>query len=367
MANDVFSEKNEDEVSIDIPKEKRYLNTVAYDYSVDYVYNLIKGADPKVILEVPFQRKYIWDESRSSRFIESLILNVPIPPLYCSEEDSKKWLVIDGLQRLSTIKAFYENEFKLKNMEIIKELNGQKYKDLPVKAASLLDDAQLRVIVIKNDSHPDIKFDIFMRLNKGSVSLNAQELRNCMHRGPLLENLKRSIANHKYLQLLQIKRNDERFLDLELAIRLISIATSIDINAQPKGEETKYFIREYSGSLVSFINTWMGNANKEDVVKIDQITNRFNQTIECIYDKFGANAFVNMWNNSKGANKSVADYVFSAVYYGISQGLDLAKLHPGILEIGNNDEGFRNAVNVRTSHAKALNYRISRAIELFEN
>ena len=91
----------------------------------------------KIILEVPFQRNHIWKEDRASQLIESLIMNVPIPPLYFSEEEDGNWLVLDGLQRLSSIKTFFENEYSLKNLEIVKELEGHKYKDLPPKARNI--------------------------------------------------------------------------------------------------------------------------------------------------------------------------------------------------------------------------------------
>ena len=112
-------------------------------------------------------------------------MNVPIPPLYFAEEDDGTWLVLDGLQRLSSIKEFYNNEYSLIKLEVLAELNKKKYVDLPLKSKNLLDDGMLRVNIIKNDSHRDIKYDIFMRLNRGAVTLNYQELRNCMYRGNL--------------------------------------------------------------------------------------------------------------------------------------------------------------------------------------
>ena len=173
---EIFKQDN-DSYKIEVPKEKRYLNTMSYDYSVQYLYDLINRG--KIVLEVPFQRQQIWKADQASSLLESIIMNVPIPPLYFAEEENGNWLVLDGLQRLYSIANFYNNEFALKNLEVLTELNGTKYKDLPPKAKSLLDDGMLRVNVIKKDSHRDIKYDIFMRLNRGAVTLNYQELRNC--------------------------------------------------------------------------------------------------------------------------------------------------------------------------------------------
>ena len=126
---DIFQHENET-YSIDVPKEKRYLNTISYDYSVQYLYDLIKRG--KIILEVPFQRNMIWKYDKASALIESVIMNVPIPPLYFAEEENGNWLVLDGLQRLSSIKNYYDNEFALTKLEVLCELNKLKYKDLPI-------------------------------------------------------------------------------------------------------------------------------------------------------------------------------------------------------------------------------------------
>lgn len=111
---------------------------MSYDYSVQYLYDLMKRG--KIVLEVPFQRKQIWKSDKSSSLIESIIMNVPIPPLYFAEEENGNWLVLDGLQRLSSIKDFYDNEYALTKLEVLTELNKRKYKDLPPKSRSLLDD-----------------------------------------------------------------------------------------------------------------------------------------------------------------------------------------------------------------------------------
>ena len=112
----------EEDNNRDIPKEKRKLETASYDYSVDYIWSLMSGDTPKIILEVPFQRNQVWKDDRCSQLVESIIMNVPIPPLYFAEEEDGKWLVVDGLQRLLAIKTFYENEYSLKKLEIIREL-----------------------------------------------------------------------------------------------------------------------------------------------------------------------------------------------------------------------------------------------------
>ncbi len=267
MRNKKIFVEEEDNI-IEIPKEERNLNTVSYDYSVDYVASQMINDSPKIILEVPFQRNQVWKSDRASQLIESIIMNVPIPPLYFSEEENGKWLVVDGLQRLIAIKSFYENEYALKKLEIIKELEGKKFKDLPQKAKDLLKDGLLRINVIKKDSHPDIKYDIFMRLNTGAVLLNAQELRNCLFRGKLNNLLKNLVNNKTILKLLNQNKPNNRYLDVEFLIRFVAFHKNLKI------EDNKFSIDNYGGSLKSFLNSFMDedpNPSEDDLKKIEKI------------------------------------------------------------------------------------------------
>jgi len=175
------SENLTDTNSDEIPTEERHLRTQAYDKSVSDLIRMIRDGD--IILNVEYQRNYIWDNKKASLLIESILINIPIPIIYASEESDNSWNIVDGLQRLTAIKKFYENNFKLQGLEILQELNGLKYEDLTPKATRILNNGILRIILIFYDSHPEIKYDIFMRLNTGSVKLKEQELRNCLYRG----------------------------------------------------------------------------------------------------------------------------------------------------------------------------------------
>ena len=271
-----------DKMGVEIPKEKRYLNTASYDYSVQFLVELMSGDIPKIILAVPFQRNFIWKVDRASQLIESVIMNVPIPPLYFAEEESGRWLVIDGLQRLNTIKQFFQNEFALKGLDIIKELEGLKYKDLPPKAKDLLKDGLMRINVIKKDSHDDIKYDIFMRLNKGSVTLNYQELRNCLYRGELNDKAKTFVKTNKDFQkIIKLKKEHERYLDVEFIMRVLALDEKLEL------KEGNYVIRDYGGRMVNFINDFMKRNSKLSEEEAEKIISEFEQTIKKVIAVFG--------------------------------------------------------------------------------
>lgn len=305
MSDEVFEDEPEDKEHLGVPKEKRYLNTASYDYSVDYLYSLMSGDNPKIVLEVPFQRNQVWKDDRSSQLIESIIMNVPIPPLYFAEEEDGKWLVVDGLQRLTAIKTYFENEYKLKDLEIISELDDLKYKDLPTKPKDLLKDGLLRINVIKKDSHPDIKYDIFMRLNKGSVSLNTQELRNCLYRGSLNDMLKNIVNNEEILTAFRQKKPHNRFLDIEFIVRFLALDENLIVDDDGNASITNY------GSLKSFLNDYMEKNKELKANSLKEIEEKIITTYQKVNSILADNYGLKLPNSkSTLINKAYADCIF---------------------------------------------------------
>ena len=181
----IFDDDYDDESKIpyEIPKEVRKITTQAYDKSVADMVRMMEDKD--IRLNPEYQRNYVWDNKKASMLIESIILNVPIPVIYVSQEEDDSWVVIDGLQRLNSLKRFFAGKFKLSGLEILSDLNKCDINSLNQKALRMLKNGLLRVIMITHDSNEEIKYDVFMRLNTGSVHLTEQELRNCLYRGNL--------------------------------------------------------------------------------------------------------------------------------------------------------------------------------------
>ncbi len=359
-------ESTEDRMGLEIPKEKRYLNTSSYDYSIDFLVDLMSGKIPKIILEVPFQRNFIWKTDRSSQLIESVIMNVPIPPLYFAEEEDGRWLVLDGLQRLNTLVRFYQNEYALKSLEIITELDGLKYKDLPPKAKSLLNDGLMRINVIKKDSHDDIKYDIFMRLNKGAVSLNYQELRNCLYRGPLNDAVKLFVNQNKPFQrILKLKKAQERFLDVEFIIRILALQEKLELN-----EAGKYVIKGYSGRMVNFINDYMKRTTTMNSEQANSIINRFNENINKVIAVFGEQkAFKDPLTDYIKFNKSIGEII--SISFNLFNLKELVAKKKEIIKalerLLKSNENFRNSISLRTTDSDVVNFRINLWIKELEN
>lgn len=173
-----------------------------------------------------FQRRYVWGNPLASRLIESILLNVPIPPCYLSQNENFELDVIDGQQRIFSIYRFLDNQFALSGLEVLNDLIGLRFHELPPKIQRQIKTHTLRMVAVTNESHPEIKFDVFQRLNTNTVPLNAQELRNCIYRGKLNDLLKEVVLYKPWLELLNKKNADKRMRDEELVLRFFSFYIS---------------------------------------------------------------------------------------------------------------------------------------------
>jgi len=218
-------DENDENLELDsepykIPLGERKVYTQASDPPIkDLCDRLNKG---KLESQSDFQRNYVWEKKAElrSKLIESVLLKVPIPVIYTAELDSGNEVVVDGQQRLRTLLDFCKKDgFKLSKLKILEDLNGKGYSELPEQLQDAIDSYPLRVIRIEKESHPDIKFDIFERLNRGSVKLNDQELRNCIYRGNFNELLKKLVQNKDFLSIQNLSEPEKRMKDIERILR----------------------------------------------------------------------------------------------------------------------------------------------------
>lgn len=207
------------------PVKDRKLFTQPYDLNIS---SLVSQIRDKTLYLRPlsnrphFQRKYVWTNRLASLLIESILLNIPIPPCYFSQNQNFELDVIDGQQRIFSIFRFMENQFSLTSLEVISEINGKHFYELDAKLQKKIETHTLRSVIITNDSHPKIQFDVFERLNSHTVPLNAQEIRNCMYRGNL-NDLLGELAEYKpWLDILGKRTPDKRLRDEELILRFFA-------------------------------------------------------------------------------------------------------------------------------------------------
>ena len=232
------------------PIKDRKLLTNKSDRSIPDLLAMIDGS--KLNLQPDYQRNFVWKNKQQSKFIESLILGIPVPTIFINENEDSTYEVIDGQQRLTTCYRFWNNELKLTGLETLTELNGLRFVDLDEDITDVLKyNRTLSVVSILKDSSVEIKFDIFQRLNEGAVKLNAQELRNVVYRGKVIEFLEDLSKNTQFSTVLNPKSNTViRKIDQEIILRMLSVNEKVI----PDTDGSYVLDPRYNGRL----NTVMG-------------------------------------------------------------------------------------------------------------
>jgi hypothetical protein len=208
-----------EEAILDIPPERRVLRTEHYDFSVATLMGMMEPKDGVRGVSIPdFQRRYVWSDRQASRLVESLIIQCPIPVIYLNQEKDETFSVIDGNQRLKSLKRFTSNEFALVGLTSYPELSGLKFAELDARIQRHISNRVLRCTVILKETHPQVKFDVFERLNSGAVALTRQELRHGLYFGALLQEATKVAESLKLAKLFGT-RPDKRMKAEELVIR----------------------------------------------------------------------------------------------------------------------------------------------------
>lgn len=167
--------------------EDKTLNLYPIDYPFETLVSRMNTNPPKLKLDPDFQRKYKWDKNgweRSSKFIESCLMRIPLPSCYFAEDDEGLHLVIDGVQRLTSVARFFNDEFELEGMTTFKELNGKKFSELGALKTEL-ETTTIRCIILRKENPKRLIREIFSRLNQGAVELSDQEIRHALYPGSL--------------------------------------------------------------------------------------------------------------------------------------------------------------------------------------
>lgn len=277
-----------EEAILSIPPEKRILRTEQYDFSVS---TLIMMMEKKEVVVPEFQRRYVWSERQASRLVESLIIQCPIPVIYLNQEKDETFSVIDGNQRLNSLKRFVEDKFPLVGLTSYPELSGLKYSQLDKRFQRHISNRVLRCTVILKETHPQVKFDVFERLNSGAVALTRQELRHGLYYGTLL---KTASAVSKELKLENHfgGRKDKRMKAEELVIRFWALNESIGAYEKP---------------LASFISNYAESNRNPSAEDLDGLTEDIKTAHSRAMELFGPHCFTFSKNGASRFNAAVFD------------------------------------------------------------
>lgn len=256
-------------------------------FSLRQIYDMILSED--IDLSPDFQRKLVWDKKRKSRLIESILLRIPLPMFYFAQDNDGKLSVVDGLQRLSAIRDFMNNEFKLTNLEYLQPKCGGKYYSGPDKGQSIdakyfrwFNMTQIVVNVIDPSSPFKLKYDIFRRINTGGQPLNSQEIRNCLSSKHLRDTLRAMAKSQNFVSATGGSVKDVRMEGQELALRFILFHKKYTQDRD---------LKKYSGNIESELNELTEEIGKTKGQSLDVYLHLFENSMLNANHLFGEFCF----------------------------------------------------------------------------
>jgi len=336
---------------LNIPPESRRLHTETYDFTVASINDFLLNGN---IFIPEFQREYVWNRVQASRLIESLVIQCPIPVIYLNQERDEKLSVIDGNQRLQSIKLFLNDSYELRGLTTYPELEGLNYSSLDPRIKRHILNRTLRCIAILKDTHPQIKFEIFERLNTGAVQLNPQEIRHGVYHGPLID-LIDTLAKEPVWKEITGFKSDKRMRGNELILRFIALYENLD---------------NYQKPLSSFLNNFCEAQQKPSNDKILEWKSIFLKTVKDIKSYLGKYAF-RTFDDNGNLIKNINAALFDAQMVGFS------KFRPNLKnEVKDSiitdikslyvEERFKESITAGTSTTSFVKYRIRRFKEFLE-
>ena len=210
-----------DAALIENPYNPEYVNVRQENKTV---YLLCARIDhDEIDLSPEFQRRPgIWDLTRQCRLIESILLRIPLPVFYVAADAEDHWSVVDGLQRMTTIHNFLKDKFKLRSLEYLVRFDGFGFSDLPRGMQRRILETELIMNVIQSGTPEEVTFNIFSRINTGGVTLNEQEIRHALNKGPVRDFLLELVSMEEFKTATLGSINDKRMLARECALRFVA-------------------------------------------------------------------------------------------------------------------------------------------------
>lgn len=352
------------------------ISVIPNDFNVMTINSLIESG---VITMPTFQRNYVWDRKRASRFIESLILGLPVPQIFLYQLERNQYSIIDGQQRLLTIYFFVKQRFPrsgkrtflrkvfdkngkipdniLSDNQYFQDfkltfakqengaphpLNNKKYHTLDVAQRSAFDLMPIRCMSIRQNKPDDNGsiYEIFSRLNTGGLNLSPQEIRGCLYSSAFYNMLYSLNTFEKWRQLVGKQEEDDKYRDVEVLLR--SFALLYDKDA-------------YTGSMIQFLNRFSKTAQAFSLEEVNQCQKLFEDFLS-ICESIDNKEFL---TKTGSFNVSLFDSVFVTIAERIkNDGVEKALINASAFEKLKSDEQFKEAITHSTSHADAVRTRL---------
>lgn len=359
-----------------ISDERQHIAADRMDISIGEIVNMYEQKE--LIIHPEYQRLFRWTDTQKTALIESILLGIPIPPIFVAEDENGVWEVVDGLQRLSTIVSFFgklkadnlknetnlfedesddeiitnNNKWILEEGDILKSLEGFDVDSLPLKYVLNIKRSVFRVEILRGQSRVTMKYELFKRLNSNGSKLTAQEIRNAIYRGidssvnKLVEQLSKNPA---FVELTSLtKQKKKELYDQELVLRFMAF---YDKNT------------EINSNTAKILDDFMERSVNDSQFDCEMYESIFNQTMSLLYSLKDTNVFKNT------SNAFVPAY-FEAIMLGVANNIDVysnntALLMKKIKELKESQD-FKQYMGSASNSKKRIESRLAIALSIFE-
>ncbi len=339
-------------------ERQKELVTAQVDYNLGTLRDL--ASDNTIDMKPHFQRRYRWDPAKKSKLIESLLLNVPIPPIYLNEDKYGKYSIIDGKQRIAAVYDFLRDELPLSGLKIFSDLNGLKFSALPTQIQTIFKTRPtLRAIIVLRQSDPAIKYEVFQRLNTGGVPLNPQEIRNNLYSGTLNNRINQLGESNSFHKALSIREKESSKLyqemrDSELVLRFMTFCDTWET---------------FSGGVRTQMDTFMEKNKNLKRERVDALASKFETALSKAVTVFGDHAFQRWQPERGGWRNQVLASLYDAEMLALQE-VNIEVLRDKKEEILGGfrqlfgEPAFLRSVDAATNTPSFLRFRVKRVREL---
>lgn len=321
-------------------------------FSLKQLIDLIKDGDLE--LAPAFQRNFVWDKTRQSKLIESILLGLPLPSMYLSQYNDGRLTIVDGLQRINTIKSFLDGSLRLCNMEYLEDCNGKTFEELKdEKKLSMLQirrfhQTQIMCYVIDYRSPTELKYDLFRRLNTGGRVLNDQEIRNCMSRVPVQKLLSEMSSLESFKQTTKKEVKDTRMAAQEAALRFIYFYDEYS---------NENSVGNYDGFMSKVLDKCVEKLNDMKEIELNKYKEFYDKSMLMSFKLFGENAFrkVRTDGRKRPINKLLM-LVISVLLAKHGDEYICKNLSQEMVQLLENDDKLEKCISLHTSDKANIEY-----------
>jgi hypothetical protein len=329
-----------------------------------------------------FQRRFVWPKKQMDRFVESLLLGYPVPGIFLVELENRRYLVLDGQQRLRTLAAFYSGVYKVGGKEstfrlsyVSSSFKGRTYETLEDADRRLLDNTFIQAtVIVPNENGKDAVYKLFERINSSGIKLQPQEIRVALFSGPAIRFIRELNGNESWRSLFG--REHSRLKDHELILRYLALLETADLlrqhcwdlkearasEAQRGGKPDRTIV--YRPPMSSFLNRYLERHEKLEGLNTGKVSAEFDAVCSAIYAGAGADAL--KWRGGTQVNAAHTDALLVGTTLARRAGIDLTpdKVRSALDWLRSKDE-YVKALTESTSHADNVVDRLRFATDAF--